>query len=301
MRIAVIHGPRDSGFGGRLRADLADRMSADVGRAPDGADAVVAVVGRGWARDPEEQPSRDAVAAALADDTPVVPFVLEGAAMPAPGELPPALAPFAALEPVQASDEYWDPAVDRVAERLRPRRPPWQIDARRLLRAGAALLAAAASVVGILAAIGIFESKPPERGTVVVNERAANGVTLARYLEEFADGGAEPPDYGVPEQTEGYVYRVELALDDPRGDRFALRWTMVDEGSGAPMAEFVDEVAMRLAPEEVAGVHDVWIPCPAVDAQRYVIAFDLVNASGSSPRTLDTGESPPGECRVVEA
>jgi len=231
---------------------------------------------------------------ALAAGVAVVPFLLEGAAMPSAGDLPPGLARFAAMEPVHASSEYWDPSVARVVERLAPApRRRRRIDGGTVLKAGAAAIATAASVVGILASLGVFPDDPPQRGTVAVAERAANGATLDRYLAELAgEDAARPPDFGVRPDTQGDVYRVDLNVSNPAGDRYALEWTMVDEGSGGPMAGFVDEVALRLAAEDVTGVHEVWIPCPEIDGQRYVISFDLVDEADRTPPWI-AGRAPP--------
>ena len=297
MRIAVVHGPSQAGFGGRLRADLARRLEEEVGGAVDGAGALVVVVGRGWARDPSEQPARQAVRRALGAGLDVVPFVIEGAAMPPAGDLPPELGPFAAVEPVRASSEYWESSVERVVERVpRAAGRRRRIDGRTVLKTGAAVIGTAASVVGILAALGVFVD-PAQRATVAVQERAANGVTLDRYLAE--EDPPRPPAYGVPADTQGYVYGVRLRLANPSGDRYALRWTMVDEGSGGAIAGFEAKIALSLASEDVAGLHKVWIPCPEIDAQRYVISFELVEEADRS-RSLDDDDSPPGECRLTE-
>ena len=171
-----------AGYAGRLRESLERRLGAarvfrDVDTLRPGQDFVqaidgrlaecgvmLAVIGREWvdARDQAgarrlDEPYdfvRLEIAAALArPDVLVVPVLVEGASMPAAGELPENIRPLARRHAVSVRDETWDTDVDRLVTVIEsasaataPARPDAPISGPRLWVAGGI----AVLVVGLL-------------------------------------------------------------------------------------------------------------------------------------------------------
>lgn len=320
MRIAVSHRSRDGAAGGRLRDALAARLTHDtVASASSGApfDVLVAVLSAdsSLTADAEGDRVRRALERAARDRAGIVLVALEGAVAPAPADLPPALATLADLEPIPASDEYWQATVDRVIDRIEeirggaPQPGLGRRIARLVLRQSRRVkiggaVGVVAGVLGILVTLGVIDPgpDPEQRGAIEVSPNAANAVTFERYVELFrpGDGGAPPiPD---PGDTEGYVYDVEVSLDDPQGDRYALRWTARVADGGTPIAGRRNLVGARLDADAATGVHRLWVPCPPAefDAVPYVVEFVLVDESRPGRPPLDRADGPRGECLVLE-
>lgn len=319
MRIAVSHRSEDGAAGGRLRDALAGRLTHDtVTSASSGApfDVLVAVLSADSSlpADADADRVQRALERAVRDRAGIVLVTLEGAAPPAPADLPPALAALADLDPVSASDEYWEATVDRVVERIEQvgggaRRPglgrriaALVLRQSRRVKIGGAV-GVVAGVLGILVTLGVIDPgpDPEQRGTIEVSPNAANAVTFERYVELFRPGGDVAPPITDPADTEGYVYDVDVALDDPEGDRYELRWTARVADGGTPIAGRRNLVGARLDADAATGVHRLWVPCPPeeFDAVPYVVEFVLVDESRKGRPPLDRADGPRGECLVL--
>ena len=106
-------------------------FEAALARAIGGASVVLAVVGPRWADirdaqgrrrldDPQDVVRRE-LEAALAAGVPVIPLLVEGAAMPAAGSLPASLAAFARCQALCLDDAGWHDDVNRLAAVLQQR------------------------------------------------------------------------------------------------------------------------------------------------------------------------------------
>lgn len=309
VRIGVAYRPEDSGFGGRLLDDLAEKLRHDrVGPARGKAehDVVVAVVGPGWTADPRADRLSRRLAAAFQQGAGVVVALVEGAALPPSDALPPELAALDDLDPVSASDDYWDASVDRVVERVRALARPsaggglWDRLRRRPRLSVGAAVATVGGLVGILSTLGLLESAPPERGEVVIQPRVASGLTFDAWARTNRDPGEEPRSYPFQGRVwDGRGFDVRLELENPEDEWYSLRWTAREVGQGQPLAGLTDILWRTYSVDEVDRLHAVWVPCPLVDAVPYVITFELVNESRAGRPRLDSAESPtPLECRI---
>ncbi len=313
MRIAITYRPQDAGFGGRLTADLERGLSADaVVLAADAPtfDVLVALLAReSFAADAQPDRVRRALERALVAGTPIVAVTTGDASAPAPADLPPSLAE---VDPVTLSDEYWEASVERVVARIQRVRPvplarAWRRAAdvllrqRRRVKVGAAV-SVVGGVVGILAALGVIPPDPPQRGKVAVSDSATSSVTFDAYLKG-ADHGPDTPRNPVTDDSEGYVYDVDVTLDDPRSDRYALRWSLREDGGGAPVQDRQDLLGLRFSAERATGAHEVWVPCPPLpsyDDVDYVVVFALVDESQPDMPPLARVQGPPADCMFVE-
>ncbi len=178
MRIFLSYRRQDvGGYAGRLYDALSQRLGEknvfqdvtaiapgqDFARAIHGAldasDAVLAVIGPGWAAVDEEgrsrlqQPDdyvRRELATALTRDLPVVPVLLGGASMPSAADLPEDLRALSLRQAVVVRDESWRQDVDALVRSLTRASTPDRADGRRW-RGVAALTLAALVVFGGLA------------------------------------------------------------------------------------------------------------------------------------------------------
>jgi hypothetical protein len=136
-----------SGYAGRLADDLAERVGrhrvfrdvqgiaagsdyvAAIDHAIARSDVLLAVIGRTWLTETDAEGRRrlddpqdlvrQEIAAALRRGCRVVPVLVEGARMPEAAELPGELAPLAARQAVELTDQSWDDDVTRLAIALR--------------------------------------------------------------------------------------------------------------------------------------------------------------------------------------
>lgn len=309
MRIAVAYRREDGGYGGRLLTDLARSLPRDEvlsARRGAGFDVLVAVVGAQWQVGSREDRVRRALETAFRGSGRVVVVQLPEAVMPEPDDLPPGLAELADVDPVGASDEYWHATVEHVVARVRSLARPggrrfWdRVRTRPKLSIGAAV-ATLAAIVGMLSTLGVFAETPTERGTVVVDENGvANGITLAEWASDAGDVGKESPSQPDTPGSDGYGFEVQLTLDHPEDDRYALRWTARDFTQGRPIAGFRDIVWRWYAADQVTGPHHVWVPCPPLDAVQFVVWFELTNESTPERPLLGRDSSPVGDCRHGE-
>lgn len=316
MRIAVSYRNQDAGFGGRLTGDLERRLTRDaVMRAGDAAafDVLVAILARESfvpAAEVEPDRVRRALERALRTRTPIVLVTPAEAMAPTAAELPPQLAD---LEPIRLSDEYWDATVNRVVERierlnLERGHGRWRRTADQLLRQSrrvkiGAAVSVVGGVVGILAALGVLSPDPRQRGEVQVTGTSRDSVTYTSFLAT-SDHAADTPSNPVSDVQEGYAYDVDLTLDDPQSDRYALRWTLRVHDDGMPIERRRDLVGLRFSAKQATGAHEVWVPCPPerYDAVPYDVVFALVDASQPDVPPLDRAQAtgPPPVCQFVE-
>ena len=314
MRIAVSYGSADAASGGRLRESLERRLTRDsVENATAGAsfDVLVALLSPATdlaADSAEAGRVRRALERAVEGDAGVVLVTVDGADAPAAADLPAKLARLADLDPVAASNEYWDATVDSVVARIGQAAPEHGrqgalgriadavMRASRRVKIGATV-GVVAGVLGILATLGVIGPDPDQRATIEVSADAANAVTYEEFLDRFEQTDEVPRP--VPDDTQGYVYDLEVRLDDPESERYALRWTARVADGGTPIDGRRNLVAVRLAAERATGVHRVWVPCPPAaefDGVPYVVEFVLVDESQPSAPPLDRADGPPGEC-----
>ena len=321
MRVAISYGSADAASGGRLRDSLERRMARDTvtdGAGGERVDVLVALVSPSTNLGHDTADAgrvRRALERAVRERAGIVLVTLEGAAVPAPADLPPPLAPIGDLDPIRASNEYWDATVDSVVARIeqvapggRSGRRGWltrladaALHASRRVKIGATV-GVVGGILGILVTLGIIDPgpDPEQRGTVEVSANAANAVTFEDFLELFDPTDDVPKP--VPDDTEGYVYDLTVRLDDPENDRYALRWTARVADGGKPIAGRRDLLGARFDAARATGVHRVWVPCPPpeFDAVAYVVEFVLVDESQRSEPALDRVDGPRGECLFVE-
>jgi hypothetical protein len=134
------------GFAGRLADDLIEVLGPDrvfrdieipVGsdftdvlhRAIAASDVLLVVIGRNWAAESNQgygsrlfEPTdwvRTEIEAAFAQGKQVLPALVGGAGMPAPGDLPDSIARLARLQAATLTDRHWDAEISELAERLR--------------------------------------------------------------------------------------------------------------------------------------------------------------------------------------
>jgi hypothetical protein len=305
VHVLVVYRAQDRDVGGRLHDDLAARLGAGhVSRnaAATDPDALVVVIGPGWAQAPEPR-AVAAVEHALASETTVVPVVVDPAPMPRADELPASIAGLAALEPVAASSEYWAATIDRVQRAIPPprrhglarvvalvrRRPRWSI---------AGLIGAVTGVVGVLHAIGVI-NPPPETHALGLPGPAGGEITFDRYLRKHRDEHVTRGDYPLRPDLEGVVYRVEVSLENARHEHYSLRTNLKDaETDNPPEGIRPAFVGARFSPAEAGRIHYVWVPCVPNDLEFYA-EFELVDDATAA--RLESRASPKKEtCRDVE-
>jgi hypothetical protein len=132
-------------------------FTAEIEAALASSDAVLAVIGPGWLSaaasdgrprlfDPDDFVRRELVAA-LGTNTPVVPVLLGGTALPSAEQLPAELAELTRRQAVVVRDDAFHEDVDRLLQSLRGRRPTGRWSRRRLLAAGLLLTVLCAAAV----------------------------------------------------------------------------------------------------------------------------------------------------------
>lgn len=160
-----------------------------------GAARVVAVlIGPGWSgelarrlQQPDIDYVRVEVAQALATGKRVIPVLLEGAALPQPGELPEDLEPLARRQAMTLRDESWSGDVDRLIDAIgRPYR--W----------GMLALRAALTLSAILVAVWLLTPQ-------LAPDRVSDYVFM-RWLVVWLAGA-----YGVIELSIGYLHYRRLS------------------------------------------------------------------------------------------
>lgn len=306
MRVAVCYRDEDRAAGRRLEEYIAGRLGDRVVvPCEDGPlDGLVVVIGPGRHAPVAGADVDRALQQAFAARAPVVPFLVGGASLPSGGDLPPEIAGIADLTPVRASDEYWSTSADAVVRRLalhrahRTTRLAALVRRRPALSAVAAVIGIVTSVVGMLAALGMFDGDDPEAGTIEVAPTPTSGLTLHEFLSD-SEGGVRP-GLPVPADTEGYAFNVTVTLERAEDNRYTLRWTLRDQGQNRVIPPYQDVAGEHFPADEAAGVHRLWIPCPKQDALPFVVALALVNDT-KPRRPLDEASSKAvGSCRVVE-
>jgi hypothetical protein len=242
VRVFVSYRRDDAGgHAGRLADDLGERLPwatvfqdvesigpgddfvAAVRHAIAGADAVLVVIGPGWATIAEGpagaarlmEPGdmvRLEVSTALAQDKWVIPVLVGGAAMPDPAALPADLAPLAYRNAVEVRQEAWDGDVDRLAaaldaaHRLRPiasAPAPAPAPARR--RSRGAVVATAVGVVAVVAALLIWS---PWSGSEPSGDRVDASATATTAPPTGGDTGGETTDLDPPEPARTLLHGV---------------------------------------------------------------------------------------------
>jgi hypothetical protein len=170
-----------AGHVGRLHDHLAARFGAervfmDVGDIAAGedftralerelarADVVVVAIGDGWLTasqdggrrldDPRDHHRRE-IEAAIAQGKRLVPVLVEGARMPAEGELPPPLRPLARCQAVELRDSRWGDDVEALSRALGGARPAGKSS--EPPRAPRLAMLALAATVAAVSAYGVF-------------------------------------------------------------------------------------------------------------------------------------------------
>lgn len=136
-----------AGFAGRLADDLEEILGRDsvfrdindimagerfdiaIEHRLQAVDVVLVVIGPNWwAKKPDggrridesDDFVRLEIAGAIASKKPIIPVLVGGAGMPAPGELPDDLVPLSRLQAIEITDARWDYDLDRLAKALEP-------------------------------------------------------------------------------------------------------------------------------------------------------------------------------------
>jgi len=101
--------------------DFARRIESELARA----DVVLALIGDTWAQDFNKRASetgvdyvRKELEIALALEKPILPVLVEEAAMPVPATLPPGLEPIATLQGLRLTDERFDAEISAIVRAL---------------------------------------------------------------------------------------------------------------------------------------------------------------------------------------
>lgn len=280
-----------SGYAGRLADGLADHFGAphifrDVDSIPVGTnfvnvinkavsscDVLVAVIGREWLTatnssgqrrldDPEDF-VRLEIAAALDRNIPVVPVLVEGATMPAPKALPPALAELSHQNALEVSDTRWDYDMGRLVKAIDPhtdaapqaKRPRWLAPA---LGAAAAVIVLTAIVLlaggddGGDDGAGAGAASPTVRvvqpGSLVVGypevfEIEATNLPPGMVWYVLQPQGQEhyqpdlPPSRIQQDRWSGEVWAGSEG--DPPGLRYVLNVVVADDAASDAFADYI--------------------------------------------------------------
>ncbi|MFP5319430.1 MAG: toll/interleukin-1 receptor domain-containing protein [Acidimicrobiia bacterium] len=236
MKIFLSYRRDDTaGYAGRLADGLAEKFGAphvfrDVDSIPAGTnfvkkiesavascDVLVAVIGREWLNvtnaagqrrldDPEDF-VRLEIAAALARDIPVLPVLVEGATMPAPKALPPALAPLCHQNALEISDTRWDYDMGRLVSAIDPHTDAAPPKARPGWLAPAAVAASVAVVLAMVVVLlaGGGDDQPVRGAGDVASVRIVRPVPFALGYPEVVEIEAT----GLPPGTVWYVLQPE--------------------------------------------------------------------------------------------
>ena len=318
-----------AGYAGRLHESLEERLGAgavfrDVDTIEPGQDfanaiqerlrdssVLLAVIGREWldAREPDgtrrlDSPSdyvRLEIAAALARaDVRVIPVLVEGAAMPQPGQLPEVLRPLAQRQAVALHDEDWNAGMDRLAAAVRKAgfraRPGGGLSpGRALLRVVSWRVALPALAIIALLVLGWL--LPKRLNTIPVDEPA----NRPSGSDANASGAIAPAlDVPIPRLCEvvdgDLVYSVISASVRPLAGQQEVRVRIRIANDGAYDANFWDASFRLRLPDGVdvtphGGLNEIAAGHSVRDA---VVAF-TIPARVSSAILLISTRSRPGE------
>lgn len=287
MKIFLSYRRDDTaGYAGRLADGLADHFGAphifrDVDSIPAGrnfvkrineavasCDVLVAVIGREWLtatnssgqrrlEDPEDF-VRLEIAAALERDIPVVPVLVEGAAMPSPKALPPALTALSHQNALEVSDTRWDYDLGRLVKAIDPhtdaapppRRRRWVGPA-----VGALAAVVALAVAGLLAGGGGGgdDVNPSVRlirpASLIVGypetvEIEATGLPPGTVWYVLQPYGVEhyQPDY-APARLGDDRWAGEVwagSPDDPPDARYVLNVVVADDAASRAFTDYLE-------------------------------------------------------------
>ncbi len=280
-----------SGYAGRLADGLCERFGApnifrDVDSIPAGTnfvnvineavascDVLVAVIGREWLTatnssgrrrldDPEDF-VRLEIAAALDRDIPVVPVLVEGATMPSPKALPPALAELSHQNALEVSDTRWDYDLGRLVKAIDPHtdaappkpRPAWLAPA----AVTAAVVVVLAMVVVFLvggdddepvsgaedvASVSIVRPVPFELGYPEIVEIEATGLPPGMVWYVLQPQGEEhyqpdlPPSRIEQDRWSGEVWAGSEG--DTPGQRYLLNVVVADDAASDAFADYIE-------------------------------------------------------------
>lgn len=157
-----------------------------ISAAIDRCDVALVVIGAEWATlagpagrrldEPGDYVRRE-VAAALAADVPVVPVLVDGAAMPSAAQLPDDLEPLARRQAVAIRDESWHQDIDALVRRLQHDEVAGPDTRHRL---GALLVAGGIVAVLVAAALGLWLSRDDGSGGGPSSDEAITGCPAPR-------------------------------------------------------------------------------------------------------------------------
>ena len=127
---------------------------------------------------------------------------------------------------------------------------------------------------------------------------SSSAVTFAQYLRNHRGEHVTRSDYPLPADLEGFVYGVQVGLENAEDDRYSLRSKLMDAATDNPPEGFRSEfVGARFSAADASRLHYVWIPC-APDELEFYVEFDLVNDAKPAP-LLSKQSTTSEECREV--
>ncbi|HEX6222042.1 MAG TPA: TIR domain-containing protein [Acidimicrobiia bacterium] len=231
-------------------------------------DAVCVVIGRRWAtveRDGhrrlffQDDPVRREIVGALEAEVPIIPVLVDGAALPAGGELPEAIRPLLDQDAIELRADSYDDDVDALIEAIAVKLPVSSLSFASATAAWHRLSRPrqiVSGILGILGAVmlivGIWDRFGPEPRPIVRMTGDVN-VAVAEFASQLNNGNQV-----VTEESSGLahsVYRLiaaELGADS-RFDYQVLDPSITGTLRGRSVSERVDE-ASRLAEETRADV-----------------------------------------------
>jgi TIR domain-containing protein len=270
-----------AGWAGRLHDDLQDRFGAervfrDVAIDPgvafrehieqvlDRCAVLIAVIGPRWATmassegrrrldDARDLVRREIVRALERPDVHVIPVLVDGARMPAEGDLPPDLAPLTWLNACELSDSRWDYDVDRLEGQLAV---VFGDEGRGDARPHDLL--AAASAMACVAGVGALAAAP-----LTASLKGRGGQPLGAVpLTDRLGSAAERLQYYAPERAVVWAVVAGLALSV---GTMVMRRTAARRGAVRPLLVGVSVGALAGAAGAAMYVGLKYIPATRPD------------------------------------
>jgi tetratricopeptide (TPR) repeat protein len=229
---------------------------------------VCVVIGQYWAtveRDGhrrlflDDDPVRGEIVAALEAEVPIIPVVVDGAALPAGSQLPDAIRPLLDHDAIELRADSYDDDVDALIEAIAQRLPVSSLSLASATAAWHRLSRPrriASGIIGVLGAVmlivGIWDRFGPEPRPVVRMTGDVN-VAVAEFASQLSSG-----DVAVTEESSGLANSMYRRIADELGADSRFDYQVLDPSTtgtlqGRSTSDRVDE-ASRIAAETRADV-----------------------------------------------
>jgi hypothetical protein len=234
------------------------RFEQEIENAVGECSSFLALIGPGWSGvvdddgnrrldDPKDFVRRE-IEAAITNNVPIVPVLMNGARMPTRENVPPAIADLVERQAVEISDSHWAPDVDRLVATILG--PESRRRRRRLVIAIAAALAAVLVVAGAIAVLA------GGNGDDVAGAAATPKLLLADSLHDTG--------YGWPERSSDSCaqHRLSSGYQFAIGDENEFVYCIADTTFDLSLTQLGDvrvEAAVRTVTEGGSGPYGAGI------------------------------------------